>query len=189
MSTDNAKIITFGFRILASDFVQASAGSERLSLTGDETIARKYSLVEYSGDPTNPRILRTATANSKNRPLNGYALDAFYPRAMCAGAMFASSSNGRRSFRDADAPYLLAVDELFRGTADETNEREGRIIQAVLPDAGCNVAQSSADGFSPRKMPSPSRGMSRNFPGHWMRSLYSCGAWRDLEYDIRCRRW
>lgn len=94
MSTDHAIFMALAIEESRKGLRAGERPFGAVVVRGDEIVARAYSVVESSGDPTNhaeTRAVRAATAHLKSPSLKGCTLYASCdPCPMCAGAMFAS---------------------------------------------------------------------------------------------------
>ena len=94
MSTDHAKFMALAIDESRTGLRAGERPFGAIVVQGDEIVARAYSVVESSGDPTShaeTMAIRAATAHLKSLSLKGCTLYASCdPCPMCAGAMFAS---------------------------------------------------------------------------------------------------
>jgi tRNA(adenine34) deaminase len=94
MSTDHAKFMALAIEESRKGLRAGERPFGAVVVRGDEIIARTYSVVESSGDPTNHAetlAIRAATTRLKSPSLKGCTLyTSCDPCPMCAGAMFNS---------------------------------------------------------------------------------------------------
>jgi len=94
MSTDHAKFMALAIEESRKGLRASERPFGAVVVRGEEIVARKYSVVESSGDPTSHAetlAIRAATSHLKSPSLKGCTLYASCePCPMCAGAIFAS---------------------------------------------------------------------------------------------------
>jgi tRNA(adenine34) deaminase len=95
MSTDRANFMALAIEESRKGLRAGERPFGAVVVRGDEIVARAYSIVESSGDPTThaeTQAIRAATAHLKSPSLKGCTLYASCaPCPMCAGALFASN--------------------------------------------------------------------------------------------------
>jgi tRNA(adenine34) deaminase len=94
MSTDHEKFMALAIEEARKGLRAGERPFGAVVVRGDEIVARAYSVVESSGDPTThaeTQAIRAATTHLKSPSLKGCTLYASCdPCPMCAGAIFAS---------------------------------------------------------------------------------------------------
>jgi tRNA(Arg) A34 adenosine deaminase TadA len=146
MSTDYAKFMALAIEESRKGLRAGERPFGAVVVREDEIVARAYSIVESSGDPTThaeTQAIRAATAHLKSPSLKGCTIYASCaPCPMCAGAMFASHIE--RLVIGASSQTLTRLTE--RPSRSYSVEELGKqmnvkleVIRGVLQDEAENV--------------------------------------------------